>query len=129
MKFVIIFFLFLAISYYIFLERKKIIESMSEYDHEHDGDEHSESDAAATSSKIDEANNTITSKKADLEKLLEEVNALIEKEKILSKAVKDLEKKNGSEQTDGEPKICEMTDCQTRKPDKSSDCLEVSCID
>jgi F0F1-type ATP synthase membrane subunit b/b' len=119
MKFVIIFFLFLAISYYIFLERKKIVE----------GHETKESKAAATSSEIDEANEEIESKKADLEKLLEDVNALIEKEKKLSKAVKELEKENGSEQTDGDPKICEMTNCQTRKQDKSrKNCLEVNCI-
>ena len=33
MKFVIIFFLFLAISYYIFLERKKIVEGHEEGEH------------------------------------------------------------------------------------------------
>jgi len=119
MKFVIIFFLFLAISYYIFLERKKIIE----------GHDTIESKTATTSSEIDEANGEIESKKADLKKLLEEVNALIEKEKQLSKAVKELEKENGSEQTDGEPKICEMTNCNSKKPNKSRNCLKVNCID
>lgn len=123
MKFVIIFFLFLAISYYIFLERKKIVEG-------HEEGEHRASDAAATSSKIEEANEEIESKKADLDKLLEEVNELIEKEKKLSDGIKELEKENGSEQTDGEPKICEMINCQTKKKDESGkNCLEVNCMD
>jgi len=125
MKVVIIFFLFLAISYYIFLQRKKIVEG-------HEGNEHRESDAAATNTQINEATAELKSKEADLEKLLEEVNVLIEREKVISDAIKELDKEDEPDIT-GDSKICEMTDCKTKTV--TTKCTEfkkasgVKCID
>jgi len=124
MKVVIIFFLFLAISYYIFLQRKKIVE----------GHETNESKAAAETTELNNINDELKSKEADLDKLLEEVNALIKKEKTLSEAIEELGKEGGNEQSKGgEPKICDMTDCKTknikRKCTEFKKASGVKCID
>lgn len=124
MKIVIIFFLFLAISYYIFLQRKKIVE----------GHDTNASKSAAEAVKLNDINDELKTKEADLDKLLEEVDALIKKEKSLSEAIEELEKEGGSEQSEGgEPKICDMTDCETknvkRKCTEFKKAAGVKCID
>lgn len=124
MKFVILFFLFLAISYYIFLQRKKIVE----------GHDAGDSEAVKAGADLDDATSVLNSKEAELDKLLAEVDVLIEKEKKLNEAIKELEKEGGQEQSEGgEPKICDMTDCKTKNVTRK--CTEfkktagIKCID
>ena len=109
MKLVILFYLFLAISYYIFLQRKKIIEG------------HTDPAAAAAtqSSAIDSVNQDTAKKKEDVRILLNEVKALIEEQKNLSKAIAELEKDTEvGQETEGEASICKMTDCKTIKSNR-----------
>ena len=104
MKLVILFYLFLAISYYIFLQRKKIVEG------------HSDSpqvNSAAKSSDLKNISDELDNKKADVRNLLNEVKALIEEEKGLREGIKRLEDDEEGEEGGGESSICEMTDCKT----------------
>tara|TARA_B110000444_G_C18834257_1_gene595025 strand:+ start:2118 stop:2492 length:375 start_codon:yes stop_codon:yes gene_type:complete len=124
MKFVITFFLFLAISYYIFLQRKKIVE----------GHGKKESDDAAKTTDINNVNEDLDSKEEEIEKLLEEVNVLIEKQKKLTESIKELEKEGGGGPAEGgESKICDMTDCKTknvtRKCSEFKKASGVKCVD
>ena len=113
MKLVILFYLFLAISYYIFLQRKKIVEG------------HSDSPqvkSAAKSSELKNISDELDNKKADVRKLLNEVKALIEEEKGLREGIKRLEDDEEGEEGGGgggESSICEMTDCKTVKSNRN----------
>tara|TARA_X000000368_G_scaffold391721_1_gene355927 strand:+ start:84 stop:458 length:375 start_codon:yes stop_codon:yes gene_type:complete len=110
MKLVLLFFLFLAISYYIYLQRKKIIEGHYES---------RESKAAAKSGELKVINKEIENKKKNVRNLLNEVKALIKEEKQLSEAVKELEneEEEGKESKE-EPSVCNMTDCKTIKSNR-----------
>lgn len=123
MKLVIIFFLFLAISYYIFLQRKKIVE----------GHDTIAANSAAKATELNYATNEINSTEVEIDKLLVEVNELIEKEKSLNEAIEEMGKEGGETETDGEGKICDMTDCETknvkRKCTEFKKAAGVKCID
>tara|TARA_Y100000816_G_C26058702_1_gene555764 strand:+ start:694 stop:1062 length:369 start_codon:yes stop_codon:yes gene_type:complete len=105
MKYVLLFFLFLAISYYIFIQRKKIME----------GHETRNTKSAARSSEIKELDKEIKEKEKNVKKLFKEVDELIKEEKQLSKSIKKLEESKDSKGKSGDSKICDVSECKSKK--------------
>ena len=105
MKYVLLFFLFLAISYYIFIQRKKIME----------GHETRNTKSAARSSELKELNKEIKKKEKNVRKLFKEVEKLVEEEKKLSKSIKELEESKEKKGKSGSSKICDVSECKSKK--------------